>query len=60
MMVLDTQAWLWWMHDPSRLPARARRAIQAAEKGKGLRVSAISVWPIFDSGLIAILLKPGT
>ncbi len=46
MIVLDTQAWLWWTHDPSRLSARARSAIQQVEKADGIRVSVISAWEI--------------
>jgi len=46
MIILDTQAWLWWLHDPARLSRRSRSKIQSAEKGKGIRVSAISVWEI--------------
>ena len=46
MIVLDTQAWLWWAHDPSQLSRRARRTIEKAEKTGGLRVSVISVWEI--------------
>lgn len=46
MIVLDTQAWLWWVHNPSRLSSPARRAVQEAEKTGGLRVSVISVWEI--------------
>lgn len=46
MIVLDTQAWLWWLHDPSRLSACARQAIVEAEQGDGMRVSAISVWEV--------------
>jgi len=46
MIILDTQAWLWWLHDPSRLSRRSLSRIQAAEKGKGIRVSSISVWEI--------------
>jgi PIN domain nuclease of toxin-antitoxin system len=46
MIILDTQAWLWWLHDPARLTRRSLTSIQAAEKGKGIRVSAISVWEI--------------
>ena len=46
MIILDTQAWLWWLHDPARLSRRALSSIQAAEGGKGIRVSAISVWEI--------------
>jgi len=46
MIILDTQAWLWWLHDPARLSRRSRSKIQSAEKGKGIRVSVISVWEI--------------
>ncbi len=46
MIVLDTQAWLWWVHDPSRLSRRARAAIEDAEAGDGIRVSAISAWEV--------------
>ena len=46
MVVLDTQAWLWWAHDPTRLSRRARAAIRKAEKTDGIRVSVISVWEI--------------
>ena len=46
MIVLDTQAWLWWVHDPSRLSRRARAAIREAENTDGMRVSVISVWEI--------------
>ena len=46
MIVLDTQAWLWWTHDPSQLSRRARGTIEKAEKTDGLRVSVISVWEI--------------
>jgi PIN domain nuclease of toxin-antitoxin system len=46
MIVLDTQAWLWWTHDAARLSRPARAAIQDAEKSDGLRVSVISVWEI--------------
>jgi PIN domain nuclease of toxin-antitoxin system len=46
MIVLDTQVWLWWAHDPSRLSSPAVRAIREAEKADGMRVSVISVWEI--------------
>ena len=46
MIVLDTQALLWWLHDPSRLSAAARKRIQQAESGECMLVSAISVWEI--------------
>jgi len=46
MIVLDTQAWLWWCHEPSRLSKAATVAIGKSEKTDGIRVSAISVWEI--------------
>ncbi len=46
MIVLDTQAWIWWLHDPSRLSRSARTAIEAGERAGSLKVSAISVWEI--------------
>lgn len=46
MIVLDTQALLWWLHDPSRLSAAARQRMQRAESGERMLVSAISVWEI--------------
>jgi PIN domain nuclease of toxin-antitoxin system len=32
MIVLDTQAWLWWLHDTSRFSARVRQTLNEAEK----------------------------
>jgi PIN domain nuclease of toxin-antitoxin system len=46
MTVLDTQAWLWWLHDPERLSIKARRHIESDEKGALIRVSVISVWEV--------------
>lgn len=46
MIVLDTNAWIWWTADPARLSPKARRAIAAEEEGHGLIVSAISVWEV--------------
>jgi len=46
MIVLDTQAWLWWMHDPSKLSKKAIAAIKEAEASEGMLVSAISVWEV--------------
>ena len=31
MILLDTQAWLWWLHDPSRFSDRARQIIAQAQ-----------------------------
>ena len=46
MIVLDTHAWLWWLHEPARLSSRARTAIEEAEASRSLRVSTISVWEV--------------
>jgi PIN domain nuclease of toxin-antitoxin system len=47
VIVLDTHALIWWVAEPARIPARARRAIAAAAKVREpLAVSAISAWEI--------------
>lgn len=46
MTVLDTQAWLWWLHDPGRLSAAARERIEGAVMNGNARLSAISVWEV--------------
>lgn len=46
MVVLDTQVWLWWLHDVSKLSRPAALAIERAEASDGMRVSVISVWEI--------------
>jgi PIN domain nuclease of toxin-antitoxin system len=46
MIVLDTHAWLWWLHDPLRLSPKAQKMIEKAEKKEGWLVSVISLWEI--------------
>ena len=46
MILLDTNAWIWWVSDPSQLSPRARRTIMDEEAGGGIVVSAISVWEV--------------
>ena len=47
MIALDTHALVWWVSDPARLGARARKAIEAAiNEGDQLAVSSISTWEI--------------
>ncbi len=54
MIALDTHALVWWLADPDRIPAKARRRIRAAiDAGEALTVSSISVWEI------AMLVKRG-
>jgi PIN domain nuclease of toxin-antitoxin system len=43
VIVLDTHAWLWWVSDPGRLSARARAAIDEAER---IGVSTLSAWEV--------------
>lgn len=47
MILLDTHALVWWIAEPKRVPAKARRALDAAMKaGESIAVSSISVWEI--------------
>ncbi len=47
MIVLDTHALIWWVTEPKRIAAKARRAIQATETaGEKAIVSSISIWEI--------------
>jgi PIN domain nuclease of toxin-antitoxin system len=43
MIVLDTSALLYWTLDPTQLSAKAKQAIEQAEK---IVISSISVWEI--------------
>ena len=43
MIVLDTHALLWWLHEPDRLGAKATAAIAAADT---LGVPAIACWEV--------------
>ena len=45
MITLDTQAWVWWINDPSRLSETQRQAISDSE-GDTIGVSVISCWEI--------------
>jgi PIN domain nuclease of toxin-antitoxin system len=47
VIALDTHALVWWVADPKRVPAKARRLIDAAIKSsEQIAVSSISVWEI--------------
>ena len=46
MILLDTHVWLWWVQDPDRISASARRRLEAEEARNGLLVSAVSFWEI--------------
>lgn len=58
MIVLDTQPWLWWLHDPSRLSARVRQVLRAQEKEAGITVSVISVWEVATKCALGKLALP--
>jgi PIN domain nuclease of toxin-antitoxin system len=45
-MVLDTHALIWWLAEPARLSAKARRNLQAASGKSGLVASAASILEI--------------
>jgi PIN domain nuclease of toxin-antitoxin system len=47
MIVLDTHVLLWWISDPGKLSAKAKKAIEAEKDSGTLLVSAITVWEIY-------------
>lgn len=47
VIVLDTHALLWWISNPERIPAKARRSLDRAVKDSAsVAVSCISSWEI--------------
>jgi PIN domain nuclease of toxin-antitoxin system len=46
LIVLDTHAWVWWLDDPRKLPARARKAVNEAAADEAVYISTISTWEI--------------
>lgn len=57
MIVLDTHALIWWVNGDALLSAPAKTAIQAAQQGGRVLVSAISIWEIamlVERGRIAL------
>lgn len=58
MTILDTQTWLWWLHDPARLSRLARAHVEAAVAGENARVSAISVWEVAVKSALGKLVLP--
>ncbi len=45
-VLLDTNAFLWWLHDQRKITPRARKSISAAEANGRILVSAISIWEV--------------
>ena len=57
MMVLDTQAWVWWTNDRTQLSETQRQAIRSNEADT-IGVSVISCWEIaklYEYGRIELL-----
>ncbi|MBW6508323.1 MAG: type II toxin-antitoxin system VapC family toxin [Desulfuromonadales bacterium] len=46
MIVLDTQVWLWWLHDPAKLSPAAVKFIEQEQETGALILSSISVWEV--------------
>jgi len=63
VIVLDTHALVWWMSSPDRIPAKARRVLDASvAEGKPVAVSSISVWEIamlVERGRLELTLPSG-
>lgn len=47
MILLDTQALIWWISDPDKLSKRAVKVIEHEQQKGTLLVSSISVWEIY-------------
>lgn len=47
VIALDTHALVWWVSEPARIPAKARRLLEGAVRtGESVAVSSISIWEI--------------
>ena len=46
MIVLDTNAWIWFASKPEILSGKAKKAVDEAVKEKSVLVSSISVWEV--------------
>lgn len=53
MIVLDTNALIWWINDTQKLSKKARKIIQEAEEKRTIYISSISVLEIY------LLIKKG-
>jgi PIN domain nuclease of toxin-antitoxin system len=45
VILLDTHIWVWWVHDPERLPKTYKTYIEENES-EGLGVSIMSCWEV--------------
>ena len=46
MIVLDTQAWVWWASAPEKLSRRASRLIESELRSANVLISSFSVWEL--------------
>jgi PIN domain nuclease of toxin-antitoxin system len=46
VILLDTHAWIWFVNDPRRLSARARKATETAMASRSILISSISSWEV--------------
>ena len=46
MIVLDTQAWVWWACAPEKLSRRASRLIESELRSANVLISSFSVWEL--------------
>lgn len=53
MIVLDTNALIWWINDSEKLSKRAKKLIKEAEKNQAIYISSISILEIY------VLVKKG-
>jgi len=58
VIALDTHAWLWWLHDPSRLGSAARARLEEESESGQVLVCAISVWEIATKVALGRLTLP--
>ncbi|MFO8073540.1 MAG: type II toxin-antitoxin system VapC family toxin [Polyangia bacterium] len=58
LIVLDTNAWLFWLHDPERLSPEARERVRSATQEDCALVSVISVWEVALKNALGKLALP--
>lgn len=47
MILLDTNALIWWSTAPEKLSKKARKSVDDTIKKEGILVSSISVWEVY-------------
>jgi PIN domain nuclease of toxin-antitoxin system len=57
VIVLDTHAWIWWVHGDSRLNDSIRQLIQERES-EGLGISIITLWEVAKLSQLRLLSLP--